>query len=79
MNHIESDAPVRFSVRSHDIAGPLPHYWTKCVGSCHAATALREDWRAQLTRCRKELGFEPRIAFAEGLAAAWDWFRKKGI
>jgi UDP-glucose 4-epimerase len=28
---------------------------------------------------RKELGFEPRVAFAEGLAAAWDWFRKRGL
>jgi xylan 1,4-beta-xylosidase len=33
-------------------------YWTKCVGSCHAATALREDWRTQLKTCREELGFE---------------------
>jgi UDP-glucose 4-epimerase len=28
---------------------------------------------------RKDLGFDPRVAFAEGLAVAWDWFRKKGI
>jgi nucleoside-diphosphate-sugar epimerase len=28
---------------------------------------------------RRDLGFEPRVAFAEGLAVAWDWFRKKGI
>lgn len=33
-------------------------FWTKCVGSCHAATALREDWRKQLKKCREELGFE---------------------
>lgn len=32
--------------------------WTKCVGSCHAATALREDWRRQLKMCREEFGFE---------------------
>ncbi len=28
---------------------------------------------------RKDLGFDPRVAFAEGLAVAWDWFRQKGI
>ncbi|WPX09024.1 GH39 family glycosyl hydrolase [Anaerocellum danielii] len=33
-------------------------FWTKCVGSCHATTALREDWRKQLRKCREELGFE---------------------
>lgn len=38
--------------------GIINKYWTKCVGSCHAATALREDWRKQLTICRDEFGFE---------------------
>ncbi len=37
---------------------PFPHYWERCVGSCHAATALRQDWREQLKRCHDELGFE---------------------
>lgn len=32
-------------------------YWEFCVGSCHAATALRADYRAQLEQCRRELGF----------------------
>lgn len=36
---------------------PLKPYWNMCVGSCHAATALREDYREQLTRCQRELGF----------------------
>lgn len=35
----------------------FPHYWELCVGSCHAATALRADWQQQLERCHKELGF----------------------
>lgn len=35
----------------------LKRYWNLCVGSCHAATALREDYREQLTRCQRELGF----------------------
>lgn len=25
--------------------GKINKFWTKCVGSCHATTALREDWR----------------------------------
>ena len=37
---------------------PFPHVWTRCVGSCHALTALREDWRRQMRTCRDELGFE---------------------
>ena len=35
----------------------VERYWEMCVGSCHAATALREDYRRQLTRCARELGF----------------------
>ena len=35
----------------------IERYWEFCVGSCHAATALREDYRIQLKKCRKELGF----------------------
>ena len=38
--------------------GEVKKYWTKCVGSCHAATALREDWRRQIKTCREEFGFE---------------------
>lgn len=30
--------------------------WNFCIGSCHAATALREDYRRDLKKCRKELG-----------------------
>lgn len=36
---------------------PFFHYWETCVGSCHAPTALREDYRIQLRQCRQELGF----------------------
>lgn len=32
-------------------------YWNVCVGSCHAATALRADWQNQLSRCRRDIGF----------------------
>jgi len=36
---------------------PFYHYWELCVGSCHAATALRADWQEQLARCHRDLGF----------------------
>lgn len=32
-------------------------YWNFCVGSCHAATALRADWQEQIKKCHQELGF----------------------
>ena len=35
-----------------------PHYWEKCVGSCHAATLLREDVRHQIRKAHEEIGFE---------------------
>jgi Beta-xylosidase len=36
----------------------FPHYWEMCVGSCHAYTALREDYRKQLKKAHDELGFQ---------------------
>jgi len=36
----------------------LQHYWEKCVGSCHAYTALREDYREQLLKAHKDAGFQ---------------------
>lgn len=36
---------------------PLDHFWELCVGSCHAATALREDYRAQLRQASHDCGF----------------------
>ena len=29
----------------------------KCVGACHAYTALREDYRMMLRKAKKDLGF----------------------
>ncbi len=37
---------------------PFPHYWEQCIGSCHAVMGLRADWRVQLEKCRRELGFQ---------------------
>ena len=49
---------VTFKVRLNHESRPFPHYWEKSVGSCHAYMGLREDWRAQLKKCREELGFQ---------------------
>ncbi|NTV91149.1 MAG: beta-xylosidase, partial [Clostridiales bacterium] len=50
--------PVEFKVDMKGETSPFPHYWEQCVGSCHAYTALREDWRKQLKKCHDELGFK---------------------
>ena len=49
---------MNITVFTEKTKGEINQYWTQCVGSCHAATALREDWREQLKKCREELGFE---------------------
>lgn len=36
---------------------PLTHSWEQTVGSGRALLAMRADWRAQLMRAHKELGF----------------------
>ncbi len=36
---------------------PYHKHWEFCVGSCHAATALREDFRKQLEQTHRQLGF----------------------
>ena len=43
---------------SQKTTGKIDKYWTRCVGSCHAATALREDWRRQLKISKDEFDFE---------------------
>lgn len=48
----------QFIMDMNSATTPFPHVWEECVGSCHAATALREDWRKQLKRCHEELGFK---------------------
>lgn len=46
-----------FKLDINDKRKELKPYWNMCVGSCHGTTALREDYRTQLLRCRRELGF----------------------
>src|SRR3972149_5806471 len=49
---------MKIALSADKTMGRIEKYWTKCVGSCHAATALREDWRGQLRTCREVFGFE---------------------
>ena len=49
---------VDFIVDGTGKTTPFPHYWEHCVGSCHASMGLRSDWRAQLEKCHRELGFQ---------------------
>jgi xylan 1,4-beta-xylosidase len=46
-----------FSCKLDATPKPLVHPWQHTVGSCHAPTALRADWQAQLRTARDELGF----------------------
>lgn len=49
---------IQFKLDLNQEAIMLEHYWELCVGSCHAATALRADWQAQMRKCHQELGFQ---------------------
>jgi len=48
---------IKFTLDTQSQGTPFPHYWELCVGSCHAYMGLREDWRAQLENCHRNLGF----------------------
>lgn len=49
---------VEFFVDFTGQGTPFPHYWELSVGSCHAVTGLRSDWREQLAKAHRELGFQ---------------------
>ncbi len=49
---------VEFIVDTASRGTPFPHYWELCVGSCHAVMGLRSDWREQLEKSHRELGFQ---------------------
>ena len=40
------------------VKGPKDMAWRVCVGACHAALNLREDWCMQLNQVHKDCGFE---------------------
>jgi len=49
---------IKFSVDPFSQGTPFRHYWEQCVGSCHAVMGLRADWRAQLEKTHRDLGFQ---------------------
>ena len=49
---------IEFTINPSSTGMPFPHYWELCVGSCHAVTGLRQDWRDQLAKVQRELGFQ---------------------
>lgn len=48
---------VEFSIDLKSKGTPYEHYWEHCVGSCHAIMGTRQDWREQLEKSHRELGF----------------------
>lgn len=48
---------LTYTLDLHSPTKPLDKYWEFCVGSCHATTALREDYRTMLRQCRRDIGF----------------------
>lgn len=49
---------MQFTLDAESATVKTDEYWKFCIGSCHAATALREDYRQMLRQCRQELGFK---------------------
>lgn len=49
---------MQFDINVNDETIINDDYWRLCVGSCHAATALREDYRNMLKTCKSEIGFK---------------------
>lgn len=48
---------VRYRIDCDETGYAYPHYWEYCVGSCHAATVLREDVREQIRKAHRDCGF----------------------
>lgn len=51
-----------FKIASSTPVKPNDRYWQFCVGSCHAALALRADYQKQLKQVHDDLGFQ-RVRF----------------
>ena len=49
---------VKYEIDLNETGKEFPHYWELCVGSCHAATVLREDVRSQIRKAHEECGFQ---------------------
>lgn len=51
-------ASATITVDTTRTTGPLPHYWEKAAGSDRTVVGLREQWRQDLIRVRKETGIQ---------------------
>lgn len=48
---------IEYTVFCEEQGRPYPHYWELCIGSCHAATVLREDVRNHIRNAHRDCGF----------------------
>eukprot|EP01114_Cavostelium_apophysatum_P010264 TRINITY_DN2378_c0_g1_i1.p1 TRINITY_DN2378_c0_g1~~TRINITY_DN2378_c0_g1_i1.p1 ORF type:complete len:500 (-),score=102.80 TRINITY_DN2378_c0_g1_i1:57-1556(-) len=55
---ITAQSTNSYLVDTRNVTAAWTHVFEHCVGSGHAALALRADYQAQLTQTRLELGFE---------------------
>lgn len=55
-------AELQYAVNAANVTGPWNHFFQECVGSGHAALALRADYQSQLAAVRRDLGFK-RVRF----------------
>ena len=49
---------VEFFINAKSTGTSFHQYWELCVGSCHAIMGTRQDWREQLEKVHRELGFQ---------------------
>ena len=48
---------ITYKINCEEAGRKYPHYWEYCVGSCHAATLLREDVRNHIRNAHRDCGF----------------------
>ncbi len=48
---------ITYKINCEEAGREYPHYWEYCVGSCHAATLLREDVRNHIRNAHRDCGF----------------------
>ena len=61
----ETPAERVIAADCNDVKGARSDVWSDCVGAGRIGEGLRESWRKQLAKCKKELGF--RYLRAHGL------------
>jgi xylan 1,4-beta-xylosidase len=54
----QQNTPTAIEVDCSATSGELPHFWEKCAGSDRAIVGMREPWRKDLIRCRRETGIQ---------------------